>query len=69
MLAPCRECEASKKLQYSITNLFIYFYSTLVHVLTRSVSGSVVVHCPSQDLAEAAFDLVLQAGHVEVLFM
>lgn len=65
MLAPCRECKSSK--HYNIISLISKFYRLLIHALTRGVSGSVVVYYPSQDLAEAAFDLALQAGHVDVL--
>lgn len=39
----------------------------MVRALTRGVSGSIVVHYPTQALAEAAFDLALQAGQVDVL--
>ncbi|KZP25782.1 hypothetical protein FIBSPDRAFT_887754 [Athelia psychrophila] len=35
--------------------------------LTRGVDRAVVVHYASQELAEAAFDLALRAGSVEVL--
>lgn len=39
----------------------------MVRAVTRGVYGAVVVHYPTQELAEAAFDLALQAGFVQVL--
>lgn len=43
------------------------FCRTMLLAVTRGVSRAVGVHYASQDLAEAAFHLALQAGHVEVL--
>lgn len=39
----------------------------MVRAITRGVNGAVVEHYPTQKLAEAAFDLALRAGFVEVV--
>lgn len=41
--------------------------SDMVHALTHGVYGAVVVHYPSQEIAEAAFDLAQRAGSVQVI--
>ncbi|KZP20973.1 hypothetical protein FIBSPDRAFT_954153 [Athelia psychrophila] len=39
----------------------------MVRAITRGMNGAVVEHYPSQELAEAVFDLALRAGFVEVV--
>lgn len=66
VLVLCRECEClHDPLHYNIKFLFTCRHTA--RDFTHSVSGAVLVHYPSQELAEAAFDVALRAGHVEVL--
>lgn len=63
----CCTGSVSAYMIHYIVSLYLFTCRHTARDSTHSVSGAVLVHYPSQELAEAAFDVALRAGHVEVL--